>query len=115
VATERLGNGLFYTDQTGDIKLKLNTEYRTKIAGPVHWAAFIDAGNVWLQHEDETKPGGKISKDFLQELAVGGGLYLRFDFTFLILRIDSSIPFRVPYLPKGGRWVLKDIDFGSSK
>ena len=26
-----------------------------------------------------------------------------------------SIPFRIPYLPKGERWVFKDIDFGSSK
>ncbi|WP_294182984.1 BamA/TamA family outer membrane protein [uncultured Sphingobacterium sp.] len=115
VAPERLGNGLFYADQTGDIKLELNTEYRAKITGPIHWAAFIDAGNVWLQREDETKPGGKFSKDFLQELAVGGGLGLRFDFTFLILRTDFSIPLRVPYLPKGERWVLKDIDFGSSR
>ena len=115
VAPERLGNGLFYADQTGDIKLELNTEYRAKIAGPVHWAAFIDAGNVWLQRDDETKPGGKFSKDFLQELAVGGGLGLRFDFTFLILRTDFSIPFRIPYLPKGERWVFKDIDFGSSR
>ncbi|NPE49430.1 BamA/TamA family outer membrane protein [Sphingobacterium prati] len=115
LAPEKLSNGLFYADQTGDIKLELNTEYRAKLAGFVHWAAFIDAGNVWLQREDVNKPGAKFSKNFLNELAVGGGAGLRFDFTFLIVRTDFSIPFRIPYLPKGERWVFKDIDFGSSK
>ncbi|MNM96865.1 Surface antigen [compost metagenome] len=93
----------------------MNTEYRSKLAGFVHWAAFIDAGNVWLQREDVNKPGAKFSKNFLNELAVGGGAGLRFDFTFLIIRTDFSIPFRIPYLPKGERWVFKDIDFGSSQ
>ena len=57
------------SDQTGDIKLELNTEYRAKLAGFVHWAAFIDAGNVWLQRDDVNKPGGKFSKNFLNELS----------------------------------------------
>ena len=68
---------------------------------------------MWLQNEDPDKPGGKFSKDFISELAVGAGAGLRFDFTFLILRTDFAIPLRVPYLPKGDRWVFKDIDFGS--
>lgn len=112
---QNIGTDKFYADQTGDIKLELNTEYRAKLAGFVHWAAFIDAGNVWLQNTDDEKPGAKFSKDFLTELAVGGGLGLRFDFTFLILRTDFAIPFRVPYLEKGDRWVFKDIDLGSSQ
>ncbi|UIR54701.1 BamA/TamA family outer membrane protein [Sphingobacterium sp. SRCM116780] len=110
---QNIGSDKFYADQTGDIKLELNTEYRAKLAGFVHWAAFIDAGNVWLQNTDDEKPGAKFSKDFLTELAVGGGLGLRFDFSFLILRTDFAIPFRIPYLEKGDRWVFKDIDLGS--
>ncbi len=110
---QNIGQDNFFADQTGDLKLELNTEYRAKLASIVHWAAFIDAGNVWLQNEDPDKPGAKFSKNFINELAVGGGAGLRFDFTFLILRTDFAIPFRVPYLPKGERWVFKDIDFGS--
>ncbi|MGJ1386590.1 BamA/TamA family outer membrane protein [Sphingobacterium spiritivorum] len=112
-APQNVGQNNFFADQTGDLKLELNTEYRAKLASIVHWAAFIDAGNVWLQNEDPDKPGGKFSKDFISELAVGAGAGLRFDFTFLILRTDFAIPLRVPYLPKGDRWVFKDIDFGS--
>lgn len=107
---ENLGEENFFADQTGDMKLELNTEYRSKIAGMFHWAAFVDAGNVWLQREDVNKPGGKFSKEFLSELAVGGGVGLRVDLDFLIIRTDFAIPFRVPYRDKGDRWVFKYID-----
>lgn len=115
VAPENRGSDNFFADQTGDFKLELNTEYRAKLASILDWAAFIDAGNIWLQHADADKPGAKLSKDFIKELAVGGGLGLRFDFTFLIIRTDFAIPFRLPYLPEKERWVFNDIDFRSSK
>src|SRR5690606_35061013 len=99
----------------GDYKLELNTGYRAKLAGFVHWAAFIDAGSIWVHHEENYKLGSGLSKDFLSELAVGGGVGLRFDFSFLILRTDFAIPFRVPYLAKGERWIFDKIDFGSSQ
>lgn len=111
---ENLGEDNFFADQTGDYKLEVNTEYRSKLAGFVHWAAFIDAGNIWVQNEENYKPGSGLSKDFLSELAVGGGLGLRFDFSFLILRTDFAIPFRVPYYAKGDRWTFDKIDLRSS-
>ncbi|MGO1595913.1 MAG: BamA/TamA family outer membrane protein [Sphingobacterium sp.] len=107
---QNLGEDNFFADQTGDFKLELNTEYRAKIAGMLHWAAFIDAGNIWLQNEDPDKPGGRLSKDFIKELAVGGGFGLRLDLDFLIIRTDFAIPFRVPYRPEGDRWVFRYID-----
>jgi len=107
---ENLGDENFFADQTGDFKLELNTEYRAKIAGMFHWAAFIDAGNIWLQREDINKPGGKLSNKFISELAAGGGLGLRVDLDFLIVRTDFAIPFRVPYRQPGDRWVFKYID-----
>lgn len=115
---ENLGKDNFFADQTGDYKLELNTEYRARLVdmgfGVLNWAAFIDAGNIWLQNTEEDKAGGKLSKNFLTELAVGAGAGLRFDLTFLILRTDFAIPLRLPYYPKGERWVIKNIDFGSS-
>lgn len=111
---ENLGEDNFFADQTGDYKLELNTEYRAKLAGFIHWAAFVDAGNIWVQNEDSYKPGSGLSKDFLSELAVGGGLGLRFDFSFLILRTDFAIPFRLPYRNKGDRWVFDEINFRDS-
>jgi outer membrane protein insertion porin family len=103
----------FLPDQSGDIKLEFNTEYRAKIYGLVKGALFIDAGNIWLLNENTEKPGAKFSKKFMNEIAVGAGAGLRFDFSFLILRTDLAFPLRKPYLPDGDRWVLDKIDFGS--
>ena len=64
------GNTNFLPDQSGDIKLEFNTEYRAKLAGVVNGAIFLDAGNVWLYNENANKPGAKFSKDFLKELGL---------------------------------------------
>lgn len=103
----------FLPDQSGDLKLELNTEYRPKLFSVVEGALFVDAGNIWLLNEDPDRPGAKISKDFLSELAVGTGFGLRFDLSFLVLRGDLAFPIRKPYLPKGERWVLNEINFGN--
>ena len=104
----------FLPDQSGDLKLELNTEYRAKLFSVVHGAVFVDAGNIWLAAKDPLKPGGEISKDFYKELAVGAGVGLRFDLSFLILRTDLAFPLRKPYLPENNRWVIDQISLGSS-
>ncbi|MBL7700404.1 MAG: BamA/TamA family outer membrane protein [Chitinophagaceae bacterium] len=107
-------DGGFLPDQSGDIKLELNTELRFKIVKPVFGAAFVDAGNIWLYNDNRDKPGAKFSKDFLNELAVGTGLGVRVDINILVLRLDLAFPVRKPWLPEKDRWVIKEIDFGSS-
>jgi outer membrane protein insertion porin family len=102
----------FLPDQSGDIKLEMNTELRAKITGIVHGALFVDAGNIWLYNKDPLKPGGEITKDFLNQLAIGAGVGLRFDISFLVIRLDVAFPLRVPYLPEGNRWVINKINFG---
>jgi outer membrane protein assembly factor BamA len=102
----------FLPDQSGDIKLEMNSEYRMKLFSVVRGAIFVDAGNIWLYNENKEKPGAKFSKDFLNELAVGTGVGLRFDLSFLILRTDLAFPLRKPYLPQGNRWVIDQVDFG---
>ena len=103
----------YLPEQSADLKLEFNTEYRAKIYGLMKGALFVDAGNIWLSNADPNKPGAEISKDFMKQIAVGAGAGLRFDFSFLILRTDLAFPLRKPYLPQGQRWVLDDIDFGS--
>ncbi|HMC84510.1 MAG TPA: BamA/TamA family outer membrane protein, partial [Chitinophagaceae bacterium] len=103
----------FFPDQSGDIKLEMNTEYRAKLFSIINGAIFIDAGNVWLYNKDPLRPGAEFTKDFLNQLAVGAGAGLRADVTFLVLRLDLAFPLRKPYLPGGQRWVIKQVDFGS--
>ncbi|MWB95110.1 BamA/TamA family outer membrane protein [Flavobacterium sp. GA093] len=103
----------YLPDQSGDLKLEFNTEYRAKLFSIVRGALFVDAGNIWLLNADPNKPGGEISKDFMNDIAVGAGAGLRFDLSFLVLRTDLAFPLRKPYLPEGERWVVDDINFGS--
>jgi len=104
----------FLPDQSGDIKIETNTELRMRLAGIVHGAIFVDAGNIWLYNENPLKPGAKFSSDFLKEMAVGTGVGLRFDVIYLVVRLDVAFPLRKPYLPEGDRWVINQIRLGSS-
>ena len=104
-----------FLDQAGDIKIEANVEYRFPIAGIVHGALFIDAGNIWMLRDDPDRPGGKFAwRSFLDEIAVGTGVGVRFDLSFFIVRFDLAFPLRVPSLPHGERWVIRKIDLGSA-
>ena len=88
-------------------------EYRANLYKFLNAAVFVDAGNIWLVNEDTDRPGAKFSKDWLSEVAIGGGIGLRMDFSILILRLDLAMPFRVPYYDKNDRWMFDKIDFGN--
>ncbi len=87
-----------YFDQTGTFKLEANVEYRFPIAGPLHGAAFLDAGNVWLLKADPARPGGALrGSTFLRDIALGTGVGLRFDISMLVIRADLGIGIHAPY------------------
>lgn len=87
-----------YLDQTGDIKLEGNVEYRFTIYEKLKGAWFLDAGNVWLLRKEDERPGGDFKmKNILKELALGTGLGVRYDFSFIVVRADLGIPLHLPY------------------
>lgn len=92
------GGKYSYIDQNGDIKIEANVEYRFNIWGGLNGAVFLDAGNVWLAREDEARPGGKFTfKNFAKEIALGTGVGLRYDLSFLVLRFDVGFGLHTPY------------------
>lgn len=100
--------------QAGDVKLEFNTELRAKFNQYIHGAIFVDAGNVWMQKDQDVYgPDAVFSKDFYKQVAIGTGIGLRFDFSYLVLRFDLATPVRKPYLPEEERWVLKDFNLGN--
>lgn len=87
-----------YIDETGDLKLEANLEYRFPILGNLYGATFLDAGNVWLLRNDESRPGGRfILKNFAKSVALGTGFGLRYDLEFLVVRMDVGIGLHAPY------------------
>ncbi len=101
-----------FFDQTGDIKLELNAEYRFDLASYFKGAAFIDAGNIWLLNETIGEHGeGRFQFDtFGNEIAVGAGLGLRLDVSYFVIRLDAAFPLRKPIFGEGFQWVFDDID-----
>jgi outer membrane protein assembly factor BamA len=102
------GTILRYNDnfeQPGELLLEANFELRTQVIGFFHTALFLDAGNIWTLTNDENRPGANFKFNrFYKEIAIGGGIGARFDFTFLLLRLDMGIRLYDPALPVGYRW-----------
>lgn len=81
-----------FINQTGDMKLDLNAEYRTYLFWKFNGAIFVDAGNIWTIRQYDEQPGGQFSfKDFPRQLAVSYGLGLRLNFDYFILRFDLGM------------------------
>lgn len=111
----RTADAVFSANESGEIKIEGNTELRYDMSKYLKLAAFIDAGNIWLRKESPDKPGSGFEKGkFLKEIAVGTGIGFRIDMSVMVLRLDVAFPLRKPWYPDGKRWVLNEIDFGSS-
>jgi outer membrane protein assembly factor BamA len=90
-------NAIFFEDQAGDIRIEANAEYRFDIVSWLKAAFFVDAGNIWLIRPRAELPNGEFrTSTFLQQFAIGSGIGLRFDFDFLILRVDLGAKVRYP-------------------
>ncbi len=112
-----LGPGSFVPDrtnflnQTGDIKLEANIEYRFKLFWILGSAVFLDAGNIW-SYNDNSQAGSQFRfKNVLSDLAVGTGFGLRFDLDFVLIRSDFGIKLRDPSLMAGSRWITDWSDY----
>lgn len=81
-----------FINQTGDMKLDLNLEYRTHLFWKLDGALFIDAGNIWTLRDYPDQPGGQFTFDsFLSELAADYGMGFRFNFGYFIVRFDMGM------------------------
>lgn len=88
---EKDGN-INFINQTGDMKIDLNVEYRAHLFWKFNGALFIDAGNIWTLRDYPEQQGGQFRlNEFLKEMAVGYGMGLRFNFDYFILRFDFGM------------------------
>lgn len=95
-------------EQQGEILLEASIEYRQKIIGFLQGAAFLDAGNIWTLKEETARPGAEFKFDkFIRQMALGGGIGLRFDFSFLLIRLDAALKIVDPARPLGSRFILE--------
>ena len=121
------GNSQFsYIMQNGDTKLVMNLELRQRLFGNLYGAVFLDAGNVWnsedwtIDANDLTNPDSSPEniefassfanswnslfannkfrfKNFINQMATGTGIGLRYDLDFLVVRVDWGFGLHLPY------------------
>ena len=85
---------------TGNFKIISNLEYRFKLFNNIYSAVFIDAGNIWDITNSELANNDTKFKGInsIKEIAIGSGFGVRYDFSFLIFRIDVGFKTYEPYL-----------------
>ena len=97
-----------------NMKLAFNIEHRYNLFGSLNSAFFVDIGNIWNVLdivEDDASTFTSFAD--LQDLAVGSGFGLRYDFNFFILRFDIGFKTYNPARVLGNRW-FKEYNFGSA-
>ncbi len=102
-----------FFDQTGEVLLEFNAEYRFDLASYFKGAVFVDAGNIWLLNETfgDSGEGAFRFDTFYREIAVGTGVGLRIDFDYFVVRLDAAFPVRKPVFGKGLEWTFNQLDF----
>jgi outer membrane protein assembly factor BamA len=92
-----------FPNQSGDIKLEGNAEYRFAMIGNFEGAFFVDMGNIWSLRDN--RPGTEFKwNQFYKDIAVGTGTGIRYDFSYVILRVDLGIKLHDPSL-EGSSWI----------
>lgn len=102
-------------NQTGDMKLEANVEYRFPMFWKFSGAAFVDAGNVWNIKHSEVEGEDDLShlngSTLWKGMAMNWGLGLRLDLDFLIIRVDWGLRIHDPVRPQGERWLNPKLWF----
>ncbi len=125
-APRRLGPGSFVAkdddgdfdysfEQPGKIILETSLEVRRNLIGFLDGALFLDAGNIW-NFKANDKPGSNFEiNTFYKQIAIGTGVGLRIDFSFLILRFDVGFKVYDPARKQGSRWTVNEWNLGNKK
>jgi outer membrane protein assembly factor BamA len=103
-------------NQTGDMRLEANLEYRFPLFWNFEGAVFADAGNVWNIKENYTSKDAEEDGDiitrskeglfkfnsFYRHIAADWGAGLRLNLDFVLLRLDMGMKI---YDPAQNSWI----------
>jgi outer membrane protein assembly factor BamA len=97
-----------------NMKLAVSAEFRFQIIGNLKGALFVDAGNIWnvLDNTEDRKAQFTGLKD-LENIAIGSGFGMRYDFGLFVFRLDLGFKTYNPANERDRRW-LKDFSIGRS-
>ena len=90
----------------GNLKFINSLEYRFNVINSINGALFVDAGNIWdISNASITASEAKFKGiNSIKEIAIGTGFGLRYDLSFILLRLDLGFKTYEPYLSEGDKW-----------
>ncbi|HVX24971.1 MAG TPA: BamA/TamA family outer membrane protein [Parafilimonas sp.] len=99
-----------FRDRYGDMQLEGNLEYRYPLAHftsvDINSALFVDAGNIWNLRKEAANPNAEFNINRLgQDIAIGAGTGLRFDFHYFLIRVDMGIKVKDPARLSNNGWM----------
>ncbi|WP_345276870.1 BamA/TamA family outer membrane protein [Litoribaculum gwangyangense] len=97
-----------------NLKFSFSAEQRFNIFGNLNGALFVDAGNIWnvLDNvEDERATFNNFSS--FEDIALGSGFGLRYDFSFFVFRFDVGFKTYDPSYQDQNRW-FNDYNFSNA-
>jgi outer membrane protein assembly factor BamA len=107
------GANIDFINQSGDVKLDLNVEYRSHLFWRLHSAVFVDAGNIWTLREYKEQPGGQFAVgSFYKELAFSYGLGIRLELDMFVFRLDAAMKAVNPAYSGRDKYPVINPDFG---
>lgn len=120
----RLGPGGYNSinnliEQPGSMIIESSLEYRFPIVqflGKINGAVFVDAGNIWnIDHGQGNTVGNFSANSFINEIAVGTGFGVRWDFDYFLLRLDLATKVINPGSQENEKWVLPKTSWSSGE
>ncbi|QYJ69433.1 translocation and assembly module lipoprotein TamL [Flavobacterium litorale] len=88
-----------------NLKMAYSAELRFDILGQLKGAVFGDVGNIWNVFDDQDDPDYTFNGlSSLQDLALGSGFGIRYDFNFFVIRLDLGFKTYDPGRPVNDRW-----------
>ncbi|WP_139921842.1 BamA/TamA family outer membrane protein [Hymenobacter sp. DG01] len=117
-------------EQPGELLLEGNVEFRFPLYSFIKGAVFTDFGNVWTLRNQPINPNQTPTQQaeqrqrqqdatfrpnaFYRQFAVGSGIGFRFDFTFLILRLDVATKVYDPTAPDS-KWAIRKFSLAEDQ
>ena len=97
-----------------NMKFTASAELRFKIVNNFKGAVFIDTGNIWNVLDDTTDKAAVFNGfESLEDIAVGSGFGVRYDFSFFVVRLDLGFKTYNPSNEMQKRW-FRDYNFSNS-
>lgn len=97
-----------FRNQTGNMRLEANLEFRFPVWNSLRGAVFLDAGNIWnvnIKGGQAGNPEAFRFDTFASQLGFNTGIGLRFDVNIAVIRLDWGIRLHDPNEPAGQRWI----------